>query len=77
MNISVFPAPDVTIGSPLDYRGDLRTAAPSIIEELLSGILTEMQVHSIYLNQLPLVLNEGKNFEDEPRILREELTNEK
>lgn len=46
-------------------------------EDLLKDILTEMKVHSIYLHQLPLVLNDGTNYQDEPEILREELSNEK
>jgi len=65
---------DVDIKSPLDVSGDLRTAIPSITQELLSSILLESKVHSIYLHQLPLVLNEGTNYEDDPETIREELS---
>ncbi len=43
----------------------------------LFGIKTELKVHSIYLNQLPIVLNDGTNFNDEPEALREDLSDGK
>jgi len=74
--ISVYPNRGVSIISPLNAEGELLTAAPSSTEELLGSIALEMRVQSIYLQQLPLVLNAGTNFEDEPETLREEMLNE-
>lgn len=69
---------NVKIG-PLDANGELVTATPMTTEELLTSILTEMRVQSIYLHQLPRVLNEGTNFGvgDDPAKLREALANGK
>ena len=44
--------------------------------ELLKAVLAELKLHTIYLHQLPLVLNAGTNFEDDPEKLREELLDE-
>ena len=63
-------------GLKKDSKGDLVTATPMTTEELLTNILLEMRVQSIYLYQLPLVLNEGTNYKDDPQKLRKELSNE-
>jgi len=64
---------NVKIG-PLDAEGKLVTGDVTT-EELLTWILLELRVQSVYLHQLPLVLNAGTNFStgDEPEKLREEL----
>ena len=64
----------LTLNSLL-YEQVMETSTVTEVE-LLKAVLAELKLHTIYLHQLPLVLNAGTNFEDDPEKLREELLNE-
>ena len=61
-------------GVKTDADGNMEVAEGVTQTELLGWLLVEMRIQSHYLHQLPLLLNEGRNFKasDEPAKLRKD-----